>query len=108
MNTSGPAPPAIWVASVARLVSVSVDADTRVTWIFGYCFSNALISTVLASLAPVPLSGLADQTMLPDVVEPTPAGALLAPVAAPLLLLPLLPPQALSASTVTPATATRP
>ena len=37
---------------------------------FGYCFSNALISTVRASLAPVPVSGLADQTMLPDVAEP--------------------------------------
>ncbi len=36
----------------------------------GYCFSNALISTVRASLAPVPVSGLADQTMLPDVAEP--------------------------------------
>src|ERR1039457_2165070 len=72
MNTSGVvAPPAIWVASVARLVSVSVGADTRVTLMFGYCFSNALISTVRASLAPVPDSGLADQTMLPDVVEPT-------------------------------------
>jgi len=29
-----------------------------------------LISTVRASLAPVPLSGLADQTIEPDVVEP--------------------------------------
>src|ERR1700723_1880925 len=37
---------------------------------FGYCFSNALISTVRASLAPVPVSGLADQTMLPDGAEP--------------------------------------
>src|SRR5580698_8298363 len=70
MNTSGPAPPAICVASVDRLVSVSVDADTRVTWMFGYCFSNALISTVRASLAPVPDSGLADQTMLPEVADP--------------------------------------
>src|ERR1700685_526858 len=72
MNTSGVVePPAIWVASVARLVSVSVGADVRVTLIPGYCFSNALISTVRASLAPVPLSGLADHTMLPDVVEPS-------------------------------------
>src|SRR5580658_8201867 len=109
MNTSGPAPPAIWVASVDRLVSVSVGADTRVTWMFGYCFSNALISTVLASLAPVPLSGLASQTMLPDVVEPTlpvleAAGVV--PLLA-LLLLPLLP-QAARVSTVTPARAVSP
>src|ERR1035438_5202875 len=110
MNTSGEdEPPAICVASVARLVSVSVDADTRVTWMFGYCFSNALISTVRASLAPVPVSGLASQTMLPDVVEPSPlvlaaAGVLLLPLA----LLLLLPPQAASVSTVTPASAASP
>src|SRR5580704_11081774 len=73
MNTSGVAdPPEIVVARVARLVSVSVDADTRVTWIFGYAFSKALISTVRVSLAPVPVMGLADQTMLPEVVEPMP------------------------------------
>ncbi len=73
------------MASVARLVSVSVGADTRVTWMFGYCFSNALMSTVRASFAPVPDSGLADQTMLPEaaaaaVLLPAPpvaAGALL-------------------------------
>src|SRR5579859_3903013 len=108
MNTSGEdEPPAICVASVARLVSVSVDAETRVTWMPGYCFSNALISTVRASLAPVPVSGLADQTMLPDVVEPTPAGALLEPVVPPpppppLLLVPLLL-QAPSVRTAAPA-----
>src|SRR5580693_5304668 len=77
---------------------------------FGYCFSNALISTVLASLAPVPLSGLASQTMLPDVVEPTlpvleAAGVV--PLLALLLLLPLLP-QAARVSTVTPARAVSP
>src|ERR1700685_1445990 len=99
MNTSGPAPPAICVASVDRLVSVSVDADTRVTWMFGYCFSNALMSTVRASLAPVPDSGLADQTMLPDGVEPT--LLVLAGVLPPPALLPLLPPQAARVSTVT-------
>src|ERR1700721_3288566 len=71
MNTSGvDEPPEISVARVARLVSVSVGADTSVTWMPGYCFSNALMSTVRASLAPVPVSGLADQTMLPDVAEP--------------------------------------
>ena len=102
MNTSGvDEPPEIWVASVARLVSVSVDADTRVTLMPGYCFSNALISTVRASLAPVPVSGLADHTIEPDVALP---GADDAPLAARpccccaaaagggvLLLLPLLP-----------------
>src|ERR1700678_1391930 len=108
MHTSAPAPPAICVASVDRLVSVSVDADTRVTWMFGYCFSNALISTVRASLAPVPDSGLADQTMLPDVAEPVAelvgeptavlelvAELVLPPPSAPVeLLLPPLEPQA--------------
>src|SRR5580658_2835580 len=108
MNTSGPAPPAIWVASVARLVSVSVDADTRLTFMFGYCASNALMSTVRASLAPVPDSGLADQTMSPDVVEPTllvaePAGVLPPPALVVLLL-----PQAARVSTVTPARAVSP
>src|SRR5580658_636809 len=106
MNTSGPAPPAIWVASVDRLVSVSVDADTKVTWMFGYCFSNALMSTVRASLAPVPDSGLADQTMLPEVVEPT--LLVLVGVLPPPALLPLLPPQAARVSTVTPARAVSP
>jgi hypothetical protein len=74
----------------------------------GYCFSNALISTVRASLAPVPLSGLADQTMLPVVVEPTPLGALLAPLVPVVLLLEPLLPQALSTSTVAPARAASP
>src|ERR1700722_9143476 len=114
MNTSGvDEPPEIAVASVARLVSVSVGADTSVTWIPGYCFSNALISTVRASLAPVPVSGLADQTMLPDVAEPLAelvgeatavdeepaAGELELPLRAPVpvVLLPLEP-QAASAS----------
>src|ERR1022692_2144852 len=107
MNTSGPAPPAIWVASVDRLVSVSVDADTRVTLMFGYCFSNVLMSTVRASLAPVPDSGLADQTMSPDVVEPTLLELeLVLPV--PGLLLVLLLPQAARVSTVTPASAVSP
>src|SRR5277367_2341916 len=71
MNTSGvDEPPEIVVASVARLVSVSVGADTSDTWMFGYCFSNVLMSTVRASFAPVPDSGLADHTMVPDVAEP--------------------------------------
>ncbi len=71
MNTSGVAePPEISVASVARLVSVSVGADVSVTLMPGYCFSNALIRTVRASFAPVPDSGLADQTMLPEVADP--------------------------------------
>ena len=77
----------------------------------GYCFSNALMSTVRASLAPVPVSGLADQTMLPDVAEPVAelVGAatavdelVLPPPRAPVLdvlLLPPLEPQAASART---------
>src|ERR1700761_4538215 len=86
MNTSGvDEPPEISVASVARFVSVSVGADTSDTLMFGYCFSNALISTVRASLAPVPVSGLADQTILPEVAGLTGAvGVLLPPP--PLLL----------------------
>src|ERR1700758_1856653 len=115
MNTSGVVePPEIWVASVARLVSVSVGADTSVTWMFGYCFSNALISTVRASLAPVPVSGLADHTIEPDVALPgaddaPPAGALAAALLAavlaalvPLVVLLLLQPARASAPT-TPA-----
>src|SRR5580693_8614615 len=109
MNTSGvDEPPEIVVASVARLVSVSVEAEVSDTWMFGYCFSNALISTVRASLAPVPDSGLADQTMLPEVAEPGADAAEAEPVAAadevlPLprlllvVLLPPLEPQAASA-----------
>src|ERR1700689_4598775 len=81
---------------------------------FGYCFSNALMSTVRASFAPVPVSGLADQTMLPDVAEPeaelvgeatavdeVPAvGGLELPPRAPVRVVLLLPlePQAASAS----------
>src|SRR5580698_69052 len=116
MNTSGvDEPPEISVASVARLVSVSVGADTSVTLMFGYCFSNALMSTVRASLAPVPVSGLADQTMLPEVAEPvaelvgeaTAVDELVLPFPnAPVpveLLLPPLEPQAASASTPTAA-----
>src|ERR1700760_2063088 len=91
MNTSGvDEPPEISVASVARLVSVSVGADTSVTLMFGYCFSNALISTVLASLAPVPVSGLADQTILPEVAVLAVAGAEAVLPPPPLLLPPLL------------------
>jgi len=62
-----------------------------------------LISTVRASFAPVPVSGLADQPMLPEVAVAAVAGAdeLLPP---PLLLLPLLP-HADTASTATPAIA---
>ena len=121
MNTSGvDEPPEIVVASVARLVSVSVGADTSDTWMFGYCFSNALISTVRASLAPVPDSGLADQTMLPDVAEPVAelvgeptavleaAAEVVLPPSAPVpvvLLLPPLEPQAASASTPAAASA---
>jgi hypothetical protein len=71
MNTSGVAePPEICVASVARFVSVFVGAETSVTWMFGYFFSNALISTVRVSVAPLPAIGLADHTIEPDVAEP--------------------------------------
>src|SRR5580658_3068393 len=116
MNTSGVVePPEIVVASVARLVSVSLEAETSDTWMFGYCFSNALISTVRASLAPVPDSGLADQTMLPKVAEPgadeaEPVAALDAVLPLPrlllvVLLLPPLEPQAASASTPVAASA---
>ena len=99
MNTSGvDEPPEISVASVARLVSVSVGAETSVTLMFGYCFSNALISTVRASFAPVPDSGLADQTMLPEVAE---AAELRGADAVP----PPLLPHADTTSTAAPATA---
>src|ERR1700735_5566740 len=85
---------------------------------FGYCFSNALMSTVRASFAPVPVSGLADQMMLPDVAEPeaelvgepTAVAVLELPLPnAPVpveLLLPPLEPQAASASTPAAASAT--
>jgi hypothetical protein len=70
------------------------------------------MSTVRASLAPVPVSGLADQTMLPDVAEPLaelvgePAAAelVLPPLNAPVVLLPLEP-QAASARTPAAASA---
>src|SRR5580704_14870042 len=77
----------------------------------GYCFSNALISTVRASLAPVPVSGLADHEIEPDVALP---GAVDAPllVGAAVLLL-VLPPAAVllpllpqPARTTTPAAPT--
>ena len=102
MNTSGvDEPPEISVASVARLVSVSVGAETSVTLMSGYCFSKALISTARASFAPVPDSGLADQTTLPEVAEvATLAAGEIAPV--------LLPPPLLhadAASTAAPAAA---
>jgi hypothetical protein len=75
------------------------------------------MSTVRASFAPVPVSGLADHTMLPDVAEPVaePVGELTAvdelvlpPPSAPVLvelLLPPLEPQAASASTPAAASA---
>jgi len=91
MNTSGVAePPEISVASVARLVSVFVGADVSVTWMFGYFFSNALISTVRVSVAPAPAIGLADHTMLPDVADPE--ADEVAPPVVPELLVLLLPP----------------
>jgi hypothetical protein len=77
-----------------------------------------LISTVRASLAPVPVSGLADQTMLPDVAEPLAelvgeptavlelVAVLDVPSAPVELLLPPLEPQAASASTPVAASAT--
>ena len=48
------------VARVARFVSVFVGADVSVTWMFGYCFSNAPISTYRTSV-PLLLMGLAHQ-----------------------------------------------
>src|SRR5262245_23206250 len=110
MNTSGVvAPPEIVVTSVARLVSVFVGADTSETWIFGYCFSNALISAVRVSpyLALVVI-GLAHQVIEPDVALPAaldvpPAGAVADPVPVlvlvVVLLLLLLQPAAASAPT---------
>jgi hypothetical protein len=66
-----------------------------------------LISTVRASLAPVPDSGLADQTMLPDVVEPMPLvdpelGVLELPL---VVLVPLLPQPARASAPTTPTRA---
>ena len=84
------------MTSVARFVSVFVGADTSETWIFGYCFSNALISAVRVSpyLALVVI-GLAHQLIEPDVAEPAaedvpPDGAVVVPVLVLLLLLLLL------------------
>jgi hypothetical protein len=75
MYTSGvAAPPEIWVIRLARLVSVLVGAERSVTWIFGYFFSKALISTVRGSGAEVVI-GLAHQTMFPLVAEPLAFGA---------------------------------
>src|SRR5271168_2764567 len=107
MNTSGVAePPEMSVASVARLVSVSVGAEVSVTLMFGYAFSKSLISTWRTSL-PLVLIGLAHQLIVPDVALP---GAVDVPLATdavlllvalvPLLLL-LLQPAAVSAPTAT-------
>jgi len=74
MNTSGVAePPEISVASVARLVSVFVGADTSVTWMFGYTWLKALISVVRVSPNELVVIGLADHTIEPDVAEPAAA-----------------------------------
>src|SRR5271165_4148300 len=74
MNTSGVAePPEISVASVARLVSVFVGADTSVTWMFGYTLLKAVISTVRVSPNELVVIGLADHTIEPDVAEPAAA-----------------------------------
>jgi hypothetical protein len=76
-------------------VSVFVGADTSDTWIFGYCFSNALISAVRVSpyLALVVI-GLAHQVIEPDVAVPgaddVPPDGAVVPVLVPLLLLLLL------------------
>ena len=79
MNTSGVAePPEISVASVARLVSVSVGADTSVTWMFGYTWLKALISVVRVSPCELVEMGLADHTIEPDVAEPAAADVPLA------------------------------
>jgi hypothetical protein len=67
------------------------------------------MSTVRASLAPVPDSGLADQTMEPDVVEPTPLAdpvlLLVAPLPAEVPPLPLLPQPAKASAPATPTRA---
>src|ERR1700722_19950769 len=99
MKTSGvDDPPEISVASVARFVSVLVGAEVSLTWIFGYCFSKALIRTVRVSVAPLPAIRLADQTMVPEVADPV----VLADVP------PLLPPQADSTNALPAAKAIRP
>src|SRR5690349_20742576 len=99
MNTSGVAePPEMSVVSVARFVSVLVGADVSVTWMFGCCFSNALINTCRTSV-PLLLMGLAHQLIEPD-ADPVADGA----AAGELLLLPLLQPVTASAP-ATPASA---
>src|SRR5271167_1151315 len=86
MNTSGVAePPEISVASVARLVSVFVGADTSVTWMFGYTWLKALISTVRVSVAPLPAIGLADHTIVAEVADPVADCVALLLLVAPLL-----------------------
>src|SRR5215469_1386316 len=106
MNTSGfDAPPEIVVTSVARFVSVFVGADVSETWIFGYCFSNALISAVRVSpYLALLVIGLAHQVIEPDVAVPAaedepPAGAEAVPVLVVVGLLLLLQPAAASAPT---------
>jgi hypothetical protein len=99
MNTSGvDEPPDMSVVSVARLVSVFVGADVSVTWMFGYCFSNLLISTCRTSV-PLVLIGLAHQVIDPD---PDPVAAATGEL---LLLLP--PPLLQPATASTPATPAR-
>jgi hypothetical protein len=85
---------------------VFVGADTSETWIFGYCFSNALISAVRVSpYLALLVIGLAHQVIEPDVAEPAaedepPAGAEAVPVLVVVgLLLLLLQPAAASAPT---------
>jgi hypothetical protein len=70
MKTSGEdAPPEIVVIRLASLVSVSVGADCRLTWMCGYAFSKASISTTRGS-GLVVVMGLAHQVMFPLVAEP--------------------------------------
>src|SRR5712691_6219887 len=108
MNTSGVAePPEISVASVARLVSVLVGADTRFTWMFGYCFSKALISTVRVSVAPAPAIGLADHWSVPEVAEPE-ADCVAPPPPDELLLVPPQPARASAPVTPTMAVSCQP
>ena len=70
-------PPEICVARVARLVSVLVAAEIRLTLILGFCFSNAWIRTWRTSV-PLVVIGLADHEIVPvaapvaDAVAPPP------------------------------------
>jgi hypothetical protein len=106
MNTSGLAdPPEICVARVARLVSVFVGAEIRLTLIFGFCFSNAWIRTWRTSV-PLVVIGLADHEIVPVAAPLADAVALLPPVVE-LLLLPLLLQPARASAPVTPTTAVR-